>query len=108
MSNIDSLNPINSDQLFGMNNYFDDLLKLYKSEKFPKVILLSGKKGSGKFTLINHFLNYIFSKENYNLKEKRIKTDSDMHQKQLNGIFQNIIHVKNESEIQQKLKILEI
>ena len=61
-----------------MNNYFDDLLKLYKSNKFPKVILLSGNKGSGKFTLINHFLNYIFSTDTYNLKEKIIDKNSDI------------------------------
>ena len=30
--------------------------------------MLSGKKGSGKSTLINHLMYYIFDKENYNEK----------------------------------------
>ena len=33
-----------------MDDYFDDLLKLYNSENPPKVILISGNKGLGKFT----------------------------------------------------------
>ena len=61
MSKEDILNPLKTTRLLGMDDYFDDLLKLYNSENPPKVILISGNKGLGKFTLINHFLNYIFS-----------------------------------------------
>ena len=37
-------------------------------KKDPKVLLFSGKKGSGKSTLINHFLYSIFDNENYDKK----------------------------------------
>ena len=53
----DPLNPLNTKQLIGLDAQFDNLLKLYNSKKFPKVMLISGKKGLGKFTLVNHFLN---------------------------------------------------
>ena len=55
------LNPLNSIKLIGMDNYFDELIKLYNSKRMPKVLLISGKKGLGKFTLVNHLVNYIFS-----------------------------------------------
>ena len=55
------LNPLNSIKLIGMDNYFDELIKLYNSKRMPKVLLISGQKGLGKFTLVNHLVNYIFS-----------------------------------------------
>ena len=100
------LNPLKSRKLFGMDIYFDNLLKLYNSNKFPKVILISGNKGLGKFTLVNHFLNYVFSTDTYNLEEKIIDKNSDVYQSQLNGLFYNIIHLNNEEN--NKLKIDDI
>jgi len=99
----DIYNPLKSLKLIGLNNYFNDLIKLYDFKKFPKVLLISGKKGTGKFTMINHFLNYFFSKDTYNLKEKEISINSLVYQKQLNGVFQNIIHVKNEGRESAKI-----
>ena len=46
------LNPLNSIKLIGMDNYFDELIKLYNSKRMPKVLLISGQKGLGKFTLV--------------------------------------------------------
>ena len=66
-------------------------------------MLISGKKGLGKFTLINHFLNYIFSKKTYDLNKKIISEKSEVFNKQLKGIFENIVHIKNEGI--QKIKI---
>ncbi len=106
MNKEDILNPLKSRKLIGMDNYFDFLLNLHNANKFPKVILISGKKGLGKFTLINHFLNYIFSKNLYNLKDKVIHEDSEVHKKQLNGGFYNILHIKNEGS--EKIKIEDI
>ena len=34
--------------------------KLKEKNKFPKVLLLSGEKGSGKFTLSFHLINFFF------------------------------------------------
>ena len=59
--NTEKLSPINSLELFGLNEYFSNFVKLYKNNRLPKVILLSGEKGIGKFTLIFHFINYVLS-----------------------------------------------
>ena len=75
------LNPFNSNNLIGIDNYFNELVTLYNSNTFPKILLLSGKKGSGKFTLVVHLLNYIFSKNTYNLKEKSFDLESSFHNK---------------------------
>ena len=52
---------MNSLQLFGLKEYFIDFVNLYKNKKLPKIILLSGDKGIGKFTLSFHLVNYILS-----------------------------------------------
>ena len=58
-----------SPNLYAFNDKFDLLLNLHKSKKFPKTLMLSGKKGIGKFTLVKHFLTYVFDKKyNYKLK----------------------------------------
>ena len=56
------LNPFYSIELFGLKNYFDDFVELFEKNKFPRVLMLSGNKGIGKFTLIFHLINYILSK----------------------------------------------
>ena len=38
-------------KLFGLKKYFLDFVELYNNNYFPKVILISGNKGIGKFTL---------------------------------------------------------
>ncbi len=54
--------PINQTKLFGLNKYFNELKYLFDNNKLPNKILLSGQKGSGKFTLSLHLINYILSK----------------------------------------------
>ena len=55
--------PINQTKLFGLNNYFNELKYLFDNNKLPNKILLSGQKGSGKFTLSLHLINYILSND---------------------------------------------
>ena len=70
--------PINQTKLFGLNNYFNELKYLFDNNKLPNKILLSGPKGSGKFTLSLHLINYILSKnedysynyQNFQINEK--------------------------------------
>ena len=45
---------------------------LLLNQKLPKVILLTGEKGIGKFTLVNHLIISYFDKVNYSLSEKRL------------------------------------
>ena len=55
------LKPSENTELFGMNIFFNEIAKLYKENKMPTKILLSGKKGLGKSTLAYHIVNYILS-----------------------------------------------
>ena len=44
--------PKNTSILYELDEYFNFLIKSYKLKKFPKVLMLSGEKGLGKFTLL--------------------------------------------------------
>ena len=86
-------NPKNSLELYELNDKFKMLTKLYLSKKIPKVLMLSGNKGIGKFTLINHFLSYIFDKENYDIDKMIINSDTTFYKQYLNNTFPNILHL---------------
>ena len=87
-------NPKNSLFLYGLDERFDFLSNLYNLEKFPRVLMLSGKKGLGKFTLINHFLSYVFDQKNYNLELKKINNQTSFFKQYLNNVYPNIIHLE--------------
>ena len=56
-------NPKNSLQLFGLEQHFNFLSLLFLKDKLPKVFMISGLKGTGKSTLINHFSSlYLINK----------------------------------------------
>ena len=83
-------NPLASTKLFGLNNYLLDLINLHDQEKLPKVIMLSGKKGLGKFTLVNHLMNYIFAKNEYDINSQEINNKSIIYNLIINGLFENV------------------
>ena len=56
MSLNESFDPKNSIELFGLRKNFNFLKGLYNSKKLPNITLISGEKGLGKSTLINHLL----------------------------------------------------
>jgi len=56
-----NLIPSENTQLYGMNNFFNEIITLHNKKKMPTKILLSGKKGLGKSTLAYHIINYILS-----------------------------------------------
>ena len=92
----DKFNPIYSTQLFGLENYFNDLAKLKEKNKFPKVLLLSGEKGSGKFTLSFHLINFFFSNndnDKYDLKNLKINTSSSFYKKILLNVNENFSYI---------------
>ena len=65
------IKPSENTEIFGMNKFFIEIIKLYNDNKMPTKILLSGKRGLGKSTLAYHIINYILSSEeefNYNFK----------------------------------------
>ncbi len=94
-----NLNQLYSKKLVGLDSYFNEMIKLYEAKKFPHVLLLSGKKGLGKFTLTMHFINYVFSKKEadaYNVKEKTINVDSFFYNSFLNKTTQDVIFIQAE------------
>ena len=96
--NINEYNdPKNSLVLFELGSKLDFLIKLYNSKKLPKVLMISGKKGVGKFTLINHFLSYIYDKDNYDLKRRSINNQTQFYKQYLNNIFSNIIYLSGDN-----------
>ena len=97
MTSNNNCNPKNSLVLFGLNNIFLFLKKLFDEKKFPNVCMLSGKKGIGKFTLINHFLNYVFENNRYDLQKMTIDKSTDFYKMFTNDNHQNIIHLKGEN-----------
>ena len=74
-----NLKPSENTKIYGMENFFNELVGLYKQKKIPNKILLSGKKGSGKSTLAYHLINYILSENEeykYNLENFSINKDN--------------------------------
>jgi len=87
-------NPKNSLKLFGLEENFNFLSSIYSKDKLPKVLMLSGLKGTGKSTLINHFLFSIFDGQNYNRSKYTLSDASVFYKKFREDIFQNILYVK--------------
>ena len=79
--------------LYGLAKDFNLLKNLYIKNKLPKVLMLSGIKGSGKATLINHLMFFIFDQKNYDESNNRLQNESDFFSKFLNNIFENIIYL---------------
>lgn len=79
--------------LFGLSSNFIFLKKLYQKKKLPKTLLLSGKKGSGKSTLINHFMFFIFDKKNYDEKNNILNKKSVFLNQFVNDVHSNIIYL---------------
>ena len=73
---------------------FKFLSTLYKINKLPKVLMFTGNKGSGKATLVNHFLFSIFDEKNYNKTNFSLLNTSILYKEFKNDIFSNIIHLK--------------
>ena len=73
-----NLNPINQLSLFGHHIEFSNFIELYKNNKLPNKILLSGEKGIGKSTLAYHLINHILSfDEEYSYDAKNFKINPD-------------------------------
>lgn len=95
----ETINPINSLKLFSHKEIFNELVQLYHIQKLPKVMMFTGEKGIGKFTLINHFINHIFSSNEdtrYNLNDQEINKNSIFYKSTLNKTCQNIIYINQE------------
>ena len=91
--------PSISTTLVALDQHFYDMVRLYEKGVFPKVLLLNGKKGIGKFTLVFHFLNYIYSKKeqtSYSYKEKLIDINSYFYNSILNKTCLDVLFIQAE------------
>ena len=86
-------NSKNSLNLFGLQENFKFISDLYSKKKLPKILMFSGNKGSGKATLVNHFLYSIFDEKNYNIDKLNLSSNSAFLNQFQNNIFSNIIHI---------------
>jgi len=96
-----NFDPINSLNLFGLDEFLLNFINLFENGKYPKVSLLTGDKGIGKFTLAFHLINYVLSKNlttPYKIKEQTIDKDSLVYNQILSNICQNFIYISNENE----------
>ena len=83
----------NSLKLYNLKENFRFISNLYSNKNLPKVLMFSGNKGSGKSTLINHFLYSIFDIENYDKETFSIIQKSSFLKQFQNNIFSNIIYI---------------
>ena len=74
-----NLKPIYQLDLYGLNHYLLEFIKLYENKKLPNKILLSGDKGLGKSTLAYHLINFVLSRDEefkYDLKKFNINKEN--------------------------------
>ena len=86
-------NPINQLYLYGYEYYFDFFEKLYKNNKLPHSILLSGNKGLGKTTFVYHFINFLLSQgeeKKYNKEKFSIDPNNPSYKLTVNGTHPNL------------------
>jgi len=109
MTTSTNLNQLHSIKLIGLDSYFNEMVRLYEEKKLPKVQLLNGKKGIGKFTLIFHFINYVFSKNettSYDYNKKTININSLFYKSLLKKMSQDVVFIQ--AEPNKNIKIEEI
>ena len=91
-----NLKPVNQLSLYGHHFEFLNFIELYKSQKLPNKILLSGEKGIGKSTLAYHIINQILSideDDSYDLKNFKINPDNKSYKLILNKSNPNFISI---------------
>jgi DNA polymerase III subunit delta' len=98
---MNQLEPLNQQNLIGLDSYFLDLVRLYEANTYPNKLLLSGQKGIGKSTLAYHFINFVLSKNEvfkYDLENFKINSESSTFQTILNKSNTNLTTIDNNSD----------
>ena len=88
-------------KLIGHDHLFNHLTDLYFKKKLPNKILLSGKKGIGKFLLASHYVNFILSQEEkfkYNLKKLEINNQNKSYILFKNNTHPNIFLINKNND----------
>ena len=95
------LNPVNQLSLYSHNFEFLNFIELYRCQKLPNKILLSGEKGIGKSTLAYHIINYVLSIDedhSYNLKNFKVNLENKSFKLILNKSNPNFISIDIEDD----------
>lgn len=112
MTFYNNFNPKRTSCLFGEKNQFLLLKNLLINNKFPQTLMLSGEKGLGKLTTINHLMHYYFDKDNYDDINFSFKKDTPFFHQNLNNLYPNLIYLEGlafkniKTDDIRKLKIL--
>jgi len=84
-------------KLYELNDNLMELINLYEKRKLSNKILITGNKGIGKSTLVYHFINYIFSKDedhSYDLKNNSIQPENRSFKLFQNNSHPNIYNIR--------------
>ncbi len=95
-SNIEFLNKYQR-FLYGHNELFKKLIRLYKINKLPNKIIFNGSDGIGKATFVYHLINFILSnKENetYDINKNEIMENNKSYLEIINNVNFNFKHLK--------------
>ena len=79
-------------KLFGYDKLFNNFVTLFNTNKLPKILILTGDKGIGKFTFIFHFINFVLSKQaesSYDMENFSIQFGSNIIKKIKSNVEQN-------------------
>ena len=88
-------------KLIGHKTLFNNLIYLDQIKKFPNKILLNGPKGIGKKLLVNHLLNYLYSKNNekfYDLKNNQYDLNNNLSSLISTNSHPNILKIKKKKD----------
>ena len=88
-------------KLIGHKNIINELIYLEQIKKLPNKILLNGPKGIGKKLLVNHLLNYFYSKNNeqfYNLKSNEYNQNNNLSKMISANTHPNIFKIKKKKD----------
>ena len=83
-------NPKETLILYGYEKYFNFFKELIDKNNLPKVTMLTGEKGLGKATFVNHLMHYYYDRENYNQENLSISGNTTFHTIFKNDTFPNI------------------
>ena len=88
-------------KLIGHKYILNELIYLEQIKKLPNNILLNGPKGIGKKLLVNHLLNYFYSKNNeqfYNLKSNEYNQNNNLSKMISANTHPNIFKIKKKKD----------
>ena len=88
-------------KLIGHKYILNELIYLEQIKKLPNKILLNGPKGIGKKLLVNHLLNYFYSKNNeqfYNLKSSEYNQNNNLSKMISANTHPNIFKIKKKKD----------